>query len=208
MAYELRGQFLEACDCHVMCPCWFASDPDESECTGMVAWRIEQGQIDEVDVSGLAAVSVSYHEGNRQGADARVVLYVDERATDEQLRVLAEAFTGRLGGPLAELAELTEEVGSVRRAPISFTADSNATRVSVGQAVAVTMSPIVGANGRVVTVTDGALATMLGGTVEAGRSTRFKLDLGGAGPDVDLKGRGANRGSFAYVVPDQAATTG
>ena len=48
MAYELRGQFLEASDCNVMCPCWFDQDPDENKCTGMVAWYFEQGEIDGV----------------------------------------------------------------------------------------------------------------------------------------------------------------
>jgi hypothetical protein len=33
MAYQMRGQFLEAYDCHVICPCWFEREPDENECT-------------------------------------------------------------------------------------------------------------------------------------------------------------------------------
>ena len=205
MSYEMRGQFLEACDCHVMCPCWFQAEPDDSECTGMVAWSIEQGRVNGVEVSGLGVVSVSYHGGHRHGAKARVALYVDEGASDEQQQALAEAFTGRLGGPLGELAEMTGEVSSVQRAPIIFTSDRSATKVSVGQAVAVTMNPIVGSNDKVMTVTDGALATTLGTPVEVGRSSSFKLDLAGEGFNLDLEGRGANRGPFAYVAREQAA---
>jgi hypothetical protein len=206
MAYEMRGQFLEACDCYVMCPCWFQRDPDDSECTGMVAWSIDHGQVNGVDVSGLGVVSVSYHGGHRHGAKAQVALYVDERADDEQRQALAEVFTGRLGGPLAELAEMTGQVSLVQRAPINFTSDRGTTKVTVGQAVVVTMSPIVGANDRVMTVTDGALATLLGTPVEVGRSSSYKLDLGSEGFELDLEGRGANRGRFAYVAREQAAT--
>jgi hypothetical protein len=184
-----------------MCPCWFEADPDESECTGMVAWSIEQGQVNGVDVSDRAVVSVSYHAGRRRGAKARVALYVDERASDEQLRSLADAFTGRLGGPLGELAELTGEVSSVQRAPITLTSDTSTTKVSVGEAVAVTMEPIVGSNNKVMTLTDGALATTLGTTVEVGRSSGLRLDLAGEGINLNLEGRGANRGPFAYVGP-------
>jgi hypothetical protein len=88
MAYEMRGQFLEACDCHVMCPCWFEQDPDESECTGMVAWYVEQGQVNGVDISGLSAVSVSHHGGHRHGAKARVALFIDEAADEAQAQAL------------------------------------------------------------------------------------------------------------------------
>jgi len=37
---------------------WSKENPDEDECSGVVAWYIEQGSIEEVDVSGPTAVSV------------------------------------------------------------------------------------------------------------------------------------------------------
>src|SRR5215217_7686638 len=110
MAYELRGQFLEACDCRVTCPCWFHEQPDDDECAGLVAWHVEWGRIDGVDVSGLTAVSVSHHGGHRAEGHARVALFLDERAGEEQRAALAAAFSGTLGGPLRELAEITRSV--------------------------------------------------------------------------------------------------
>jgi hypothetical protein len=199
MAYEMRGQFLEACDCNVMCPCWFEQDPDENECTGFVAWYVEQGEIDGVDVSSLTAVSVSHHGGHRRGAKARVALFLDERASDEQQRVLTDAFTGKLGGPLEELAEMTDEVATAQRAPISFTSDGRTTKVRVGRAVSTTMTVLTGATERVITVADAALGKVLGTPAEVGRSSTYRLNLGGEEFDRDLEARSANRGRFAYL---------
>lgn len=206
MAYELRGQFLEACDCHVMCPCWFEHDPDENECTGMVAWYVEQGAIEGVDVSGLAVVSVSHHGGHRRGAKARVALFTDERASNEQERLLTDCFTGKLGGPLGELAEMTDEVGSAARAAISFSSDGGMTKVTAGPAVTAEMQPLTGETGRIITVADGALAVLLGTPAEVGRSSIYRLDLGGEEWDLQLEARSANRGRFTYLSRDQAAS--
>ena len=72
-----------------------------------MAGQIEEGDIEGTDVSGLLAVSVSRHGGHRQRPKRmQIVLFVDKRADSEQRAVLEAAFTGRLGGPLAELAEL------------------------------------------------------------------------------------------------------
>ena len=199
VAYELRGQFLEACDCHVMCPCWFEEDPDEDSCTGFMAWYVEKGVVDGVDVSGLTAISVSHHEGHRGRSKMRVAFFVDEWATDEQVAVLYKAFTGALGGPLGDLARLDEDVTSVRRAPIKLTSDSAGTELTVGNEVTTTVKPLVGATGRIISVADSALAKVLGTPADVCKSSRFKLDMSGEGFDLDLSGRSANRGRFVYV---------
>ena len=199
MAYELRGQFLEACDCHVMCPCWFEESPDEDSCTGLIAWHVDKGVIDDLDVSNLTVVSVSHHEGHRADARMRVALFVDDRATEAQAGALTKAFTGALGGPLADLADLAGDVQSVERAPITLTTDDGTTELTVGEALAVTMRSLVGSTRRVITVADSALATVLGSPAEVGKSSRFKLELGGEAFDLDLRDRSANRGRFAYT---------
>jgi hypothetical protein len=46
------------------------------------------------------------------------VLFLDEAASDEQTQAMVDAFSGKLGGPLADLAELIGTQLSVIRAPI------------------------------------------------------------------------------------------
>ena len=199
MPYRMRGQFLESCDCEVPCPCWFEQDPDANECTGLVAWQIEQGEIDGLDVSGLTAVSVSHHGGNRKGARMRLALFVDERASEQQKNALVRAFTGELGGPLGELAEMIDEFEGEQTTKIEFTSDGATTTVNVGDgAVAGDMKPLVGPTGRIVTVADGMLSTLLGTPGEVG-SGRLTLDMEGRDFDLDIGNRSATRGRFSYL---------
>jgi hypothetical protein len=49
------------------------------------------------------------------------VLFVDANATDEQHDALVDAFQGRLGGPLADLASLITDRRAQYRVPIEYT---------------------------------------------------------------------------------------
>jgi hypothetical protein len=204
MSYEMRGQFLEACDCSVPCPCWFVEQPDEDECSGVVGWHVEQGTIDGVDVSGLGVASVSRHAGGRgdvgSHAKMRVALLVDERATPQQADVLARAFSGGLGGPLAELAEMTGEM-DVERARVEFTSDGARTALTADSAVDTEMTPVVGTTGRITTIADTVMARLLGPLGEVGRTSVLTLELPRHGLELSVQDRSATRGRFAYVQP-------
>ena len=53
MAYLLEGKLLEVCTCRAVCPCWVGEDPDGGKCEGTMAWHIEKGQVEGLDVSGV-----------------------------------------------------------------------------------------------------------------------------------------------------------
>ena len=88
MAYTLEGQLLEVCTCRVLCPCWIGEDPDFGTCDGTLAWKIEKGTINGVDVSGLSICLLAHIPGNILQGNWRVVVYVDEQASDEQQEAL------------------------------------------------------------------------------------------------------------------------
>lgn len=98
MAYEIEGKLLEVCSCNGLCPCWVGEDPDGGTCDSALAWHIDGGAVEGVDVSGRTV------------------------ARAQLLRV----FTGQLGGAIADLAGLIGEVVSVERVPITFTVDGAA----------------------------------------------------------------------------------
>jgi hypothetical protein len=198
----MRGRFFEACDCYVPCPCWFEQDPDDAECSGVVAWQIEQGDIDGADVSGLLAVSVSRHGGHRQRPKRmQIVLFIDKRADSEQRAALEAAFTGRLGGPLAELAELGAKGAAVEAVQITFTSDGAKAALNAGQAVAVRSKALTGAEERIITINDGVLSRMLGTPGDVGKSSGLRLDVEGLGL-VDVSDRSTTTGRFAYAHDD------
>ncbi len=202
MPYTMQGIFLEACDCAVVCPCWFDEDPHGDECTGLIAWYVEKGWIDGVDVSNLAVVSLSHHAGHRHSGGAEVVLVIGQDEAVEQAAALERAFSGRLGGPLEELSQLsgpTEPI--IRRAPIRYAQDGRTTTVAIGDRAEMTdveMYPLVGALGRVTTLADSALARVLGTPTEVGKSARLRISVNRAPLETDLVDRSASRGRFSY----------
>jgi hypothetical protein len=199
--YQFAGSFYEACDCYSICPCWTGGKPDEGECTGIFAWEIEQGTIDGVDVSGLRAVSVSHHSGARNaGARQRVVIIIDENATQQQSAALVAAFTGSLGGPLEELAELLGELLAVEHSRIMLRREGRLTTLAVGRRrrIWVEGATSEGPLERPITLSDGRLSAVLGSPAEVGESWRMQVGLSGHGMDLDVRGRSSMSGSFSY----------
>jgi FtsP/CotA-like multicopper oxidase with cupredoxin domain len=197
--YQLRGLFYEACDCFTVCPCWMGNNPDGGECTGVFAWEIEQGSIDGVDVTGLRAVSVSHHVGVRDEAKQRVVIFVDDRATRQQADALAAAFSGRLGGPLQELADILGQLAGVERAPIELRREGRVTTLIVDHRIRIEGATNEGPSGRPMALNDGRLSKVLGSPAEVGESGRFRIGLTGHGMEMDVRGRSTMSGRFSYV---------
>ena len=99
-------------------------DPDLGECFAIIAYGLDQGRIRGVDVSGLNLVLIAHIPGNVLAGNWEIVALVDERAAPEQRDLLLGAFTGKLGGPLADLAQLIGSVKGVEFVPISHQVES------------------------------------------------------------------------------------
>ena len=117
MAYALEGQLLEVCTCNILCPCWVGEDPDGGTCDGVLSWHIDKGKINGTDVSGRTFTILTHIPCNILDGNWRVVVYVDDGATDEQQQGLLDVWTGKLGGPIADLAQLVGEVMAVTPGP-------------------------------------------------------------------------------------------
>jgi hypothetical protein len=159
MAYRLEGTSQEACTCEWSCPCWAGNEPNEG-CDTVLSWRIGQGSIEGVDVSGrsVAVVADVPCSAANQGA-ASATLYVDDEATPEQEEALLSAWTGKLGGPVADLAQLFGEVSSVKRAPITFSVDEGGGKLEIGQEIKVDTATLREAEGRYTTIHESVLST-------------------------------------------------
>jgi hypothetical protein len=159
MAYQLRGNSLEACTCEEYCPCW--SGYENESCGTVLSWHIANGTIEGVDVSGrdvAVVASIPCSSAAKQGA-ASATLYIDDEATPEQEEALLNAWTGRLGGPVADLAQLFGEVTGTERAPISFEVDGGTGTLAIGQQIEVDMAPLWEAEGRAHTIHEDMLSS-------------------------------------------------
>ena len=196
--YRFRGTFYEACDCYTVCPCWTGDSPDEGECTGVFVWDIEEGQIDGIDVKGRRAVSVSQHQGHRDDASQHVMLFVDSEATTKQTEHLVAAFTGHLGGPLGQLAEILGKLIGVEHAEINLERHGRTTKLTVGRRIQVEGTANEGPAGEATTLSGGKLSAVLGSPAEVGVSRRFRVGLPAQAMDLDLRGRSTMSGRFSY----------
>ncbi len=202
MTYEIEGKLLEVCTCNVLCPCWVGEDPDYKTCDTTIAWGIEKGSIEGVDVSGLTmAVSAHIPKNILIPKSWKAVVFVDDKATSEQEGVLLRLFTGQLGGAVADLAGLIGEVVAVERVPIAFTVADGKGRISIGTIVEADMAPFVGATGKPTTLAETVFSTIPGSPVYASKASQYTRDGSAHGiPSVDLQGHNALQGHFRFAA--------
>jgi hypothetical protein len=202
MGYDIEGRLLEVCTCNVLCPCWVGENPDYKTCDTTIAWGIENGTIEGVDVGGLT-IAVSAHIPNNilEPKSWTAAVFVDDRASDEQQDVLLKLFTGQLGGAVADLAGLIGEVTTVERVPITFSVEGGNGRLMLGDSVEADMTPYVGATGKPTTLAETVFSTIPGSPVFASKASRYRRDGSSHGiPSVDLEGHNALQGHFKFAA--------
>jgi hypothetical protein len=202
MGYDIEGRLLEVCTCNVLCPCWVGEDPDYKTCDTTIAWGIDKGTVDGVDVDGLVFAVSAHIPGNILTPKSwQAVVFVDDRATDAQQDALIRLFTGQLGGAVADLAGLIGEVVAVERAPMTFTVDGGRGRFSVGETVTADMAPFTGATGNPTILSETVFSTIPGSPVYASKASRYTRDGSSHGiPSVDLEGHNALQGHFKFAA--------
>ncbi len=199
MAYQLEGRMLEVCTCAVVCPCWVGEDPDGGTCDGVMAWHIDRGTVDGVDVSGHTFALVAHIPGNVLTPGSwRVVAYVDDNATDEQQEAILSVWTGKLGGPVADLAGLIGEVVAVERAPITFTVEKGKGTLKIGSAAEAEVAPLQGATGAT-TLHDSAFSSIPGSPAYVGKAPKYRVNAPALGLNIDLKDHNSVQGNFRFV---------
>ena len=198
VVYDLQGTLLEACSCGVLCPCWVGADPDGGICTSFNAYNFEHGIINGLDVSGLSFINVCYIPGNVLTPGSwKVVSFVDDRATDEQHVAIVDAYHGRLGGPLADLAGLVGEVLGVERAPITHETKDGKGTVRIGEVLEAEMEPFRAPDGTTITtLRDSLFSTVPGSPAYVARAHSHRVDLPQYGMEWSFEGRNAIQSDY------------
>jgi hypothetical protein len=198
MAYQLEGSLLEVCTCNILCPCWVGEDPDGGTCDGLFAWHFDKGSVNGTDVSGRTFGWIGHIPGNILEGNWRIVVFLDEDATDQQQQALLDVWTGKLGGPVADLAQLVGEVVAVERVPIVFTVEGAKGTVKFGDAASANLEPYKGATGESTTLNDTIFTTIPGSPAYVGKAEHYRVTLPQYGFEIDLEGHNAVQGSFRF----------
>jgi hypothetical protein len=198
MGYQLEGRLLEVCNCRVLCPCWIGEDADNGTCDTIIAWHFDRGTVDGVDVSGVTLACVAHVPGNILQGNWRAAIFVDDRASQAQEDALLKVYTGKAGGPIAELVKLIGEVVSVERAPITFSVQGGKGTLKIGTDYLAELEPYVSAAGRTTTLTDTVFSTVPGAPVFVGKAPTYKSKNAKLGIDIDMKNHNALQSTFVF----------
>jgi hypothetical protein len=201
MTYRLDGYMLEVCDCNVLCPCWIGEDPDGGTCEGVLAWHIESGTIDGVDVSGHTYAALASLPGNALEGNWKVLGVIDDGASEEQFEAIFKAFSGSLGGPCADLSGLVGEVVGVVRAPITADASEGSGTLTIGDLVSAEFTAYQAPFGQATNLQASAFSTHPGAPAYISKSSSFVRNTSQFGiPDVNIDGRNAVQAIFHFEV--------
>lgn len=198
MAYRLEGRLLEVCNCKVLCPCWIGEDPDNGTCDTIVAWHFDKGTIEGVDVAGTTIAVVAQVPGNILKGNWRAAVYVSDKASAKQEEAPLKVYTGKLGGPVADLVKLIGEVVSVEKVPITFDVKGGKGTIKIGDAAYAELEPYQGATGGQTTLSDTVFSTVPGAPVFVGKAPRYRSKNKALGIDLDIKNHNALQSVFVF----------
>ena len=177
---------------------WIGEDPDFGTCDTIVSWHFDKGKINGVDVSGHTIALVAHLPGNILKGNWRVAVYLDEKVTPQQEEAILGVWTGKLGGPVAELAKLIGEVVSVEKVPIQFDVQGGKGILKVGNVGYAELEPYVGATGKTTTLQDTVFSTVPGAPVFVGKSPRYRSKNEKLGIDLDIRDHNALQSTFVF----------
>jgi hypothetical protein len=173
MAWQLKGTYFETCNCNVACPCVFLSAPSEGECRVLVAWHVDEGKDDEVDLAGLNVAMAIHSPGHMMQTKWRAALYLDERADDRQKQALTRIFAGQAGGHPEALASFVGDVLGVASVRIDYQAAGRKRSLSIPATVSAEIEAIEGQGGGDVTISGHPLCVAPGEPAVVAKSKRL-----------------------------------
>lgn len=127
--WYMKGEWFDACNCSVPCPCTFAQAPTSGHCEGVLVYHVREGRFGDVVLDGLNLVTLGAFDGNvwEDGTKVTIGIVLDARADEPQRDALLTIFGGHAGGWPALFARNVGEVRGVEVAPIEVQIASNLT---------------------------------------------------------------------------------
>jgi hypothetical protein len=199
MGWKIEGDYFEACNCEVACPCVFLSSPTTGDCTALVAWHIEKGQSDGVNLDGLNALLAAHSPGHMTKVKWKVALYIDASANPTQTEALTRILGGQAGGVPAALAPFIGQILGVKSVPIEFKAEGKRRTLHIPQIAEMEIEAIAGQGGADVVITNHPLTAVPGQPAVVGKSKQ--LSYHDHGYKWELSEKNGFYSPFAYNGP-------
>jgi hypothetical protein len=123
MAWTLEGTYFENCSCDTICPCTWSgltAKATKDRCKAMLAFHIDRGDVEGVDVGGLTFALVVDSPPVMADGGWKLGVVMDGDADEEQAGALGNVLGGALGGPPAMLGPLIGEMVGIEQAPAEW----------------------------------------------------------------------------------------
>jgi len=122
--WQMRGLYLDSCNCDWGCPCQFNARPTHGSCEGLFGIHIEDGNYGNVRLDTLNLVWIGWYPGAIHEGHGKASMYIDNRASEEQFDVLSKIITGKAKGSAFDVYSATLDHFEVpKRAKITFRFD-------------------------------------------------------------------------------------
>lgn len=147
--WHLNGELVLNCNCTVFCPCVVSlgeHPPTEGTCKAWLAVRVDDGNFQGVDVSGLNVAMFLDIPGSMGEGNWKAAAYIDHRANSEQFDALEAIFSGNAKGTTGLFRLLVGEYLGATREEVRYTTEGNVRSVTVGRKVVGAVQPVEGAN--------------------------------------------------------------
>ena len=138
MAWTLEGTYFENCSCDTVCPCTWSgltAKATHDRCLAMLAFHVDRGEVEGVDVSGLTFALVIDTPPVMSDGNWKVGVVLDAAASGEQAAQLGRVIGGELGGPPAMLGPLIGEMAGIESAPAEWSQDGESVSVRFGDLI-------------------------------------------------------------------------
>ena len=155
--WAIKGELILNCNCTVFCPCVISlgdHPPTEGYCMGWAGIRIDEGHFGDEDLSGLNVGLLLEIPGRMARGNWKAAAYIDDRASDAAYDGLIDIMTGKARGTTGLFKVLVSEFLGAERAPITFETEGATRRLIVGRAIQGAITPVKGADGGDVVVTN------------------------------------------------------
>jgi hypothetical protein len=151
-AWNVKGLFMEACNCEAMCPCVVGNAPTPGLCTVILGYHVEFGRKGDVTLDGLNVVRMTFSPSHMAKGNWRGAFYIDERASPAQREALSAIFSFKPGGAFVAQAGLVAEVLGVKFVPITFEAKGRHWKMAIAGIGDADITAIEGLDGKEIRV--------------------------------------------------------
>jgi hypothetical protein len=141
--YKVRAQTVEACSCAHGCNCQFGGTPNEGFCDFVIGYIVDEGRFGDVDLAGFRAVIAAKYPGAIHEGHGQAALFVDAKASPEQVNAFAAIVSGQHGGmPWEALAKTVEKLEGPIPAAIEMGIRGQKGRIRVPNAIELETTPL------------------------------------------------------------------